>query len=100
MNLKDLRRNNKVWLLLGVVVGAVVMFGATSMFGMGILNHSPNVKYQSQASFLAPLVCGGIASQSWYLYSVNGQFYTNKTVGMCSMVSSPSCVFPAGYYSC
>ena len=98
--MKDLKGNNKVWLLIGIMVGAVIMFGATSMFGnMGILSHS-NVKYMSQSSLLAPLVCGGIATQSWYLYSVNGQVYTNETLGMCAISSSPSCTFPAGYYTC
>ena len=95
MNLKNLKRNNEVWLLLGIVVGAIVLFGAMSMF-----DHTSNAKHLSQPSLISPLVCGGIATQSWYLYSSNGQVYTNESLGMCAISSSPSCTFPAGYYTC
>jgi hypothetical protein len=59
-----------------------------------------NLNYFS-ASSLPPLVCGGIATQGWYLYSASqtGPF-ANKTVGECGISSSPSCNFPAGYYAC
>lgn len=53
------------------------------------------------ATYTPPIICGGVATQGWYLYSQmhNGD-YLNKTIGQCGIISAPQCLFQSGYYGC
>ena len=88
-------------LIVFAVVVAVVLVVLSGSFNNHPIMNATNVVYLSHSSSLPALVCGGIATQGWYLYSTSsiGPF-ENKTVGQCGIPSMPSCSFPSGYYGC
>jgi hypothetical protein len=96
-----MKKNTKISALAALIAVVILV----SLFLMGQPNKISAAKVTdlrfASASSLPPTVCGGIATQGWYLYSTTptGPF-SNETVGACGISSSASCNFPAGYYAC
>ena len=88
-------------IFVAIVIIAVSFVVLTGGFSNHLTANVTKVEYIGNSFSLPPLVCGGIATNEWYLYSTSSSGpFANETVGQCAVSSSPSCSFPAGYYAC